>query len=178
MGVRAIEPINVYQTDWSLANSGNEPITSLNGYKLMDKVDIANLDSESEHNYRFWEAEPGLNITTYVYELFCVDSPRKLIDGGRMLSGGEDMVIKTKPNHEMKIVMRTTGPLKLNVTINGKYRKIWIDERNQGNLWIESSLTIPGQWITSTQTKIHIEIKDKQQDTYSTAYYWFFQEEA
>lgn len=178
VGVRAIEPINVYQTDWSLANSGNEPITSLNGYKLMDKVDIANLDSESEHNYRFWEAEPGLNITTYVYELFCVDSPRKLIDGGRILSGGEDMVIKTKPNHEMKIVMRTTGPLKLNVTINGKYRKIWIDERNQGNLWIESSLTIPGQWITSTKTKIHIEIKDKQQDTYSTAYYWFFQEEA
>ncbi|MEW6096637.1 MAG: hypothetical protein AB1567_08950 [bacterium] len=177
VGVRAIEPINVYKTNWSLANSGDEPVTSFNNHKLIDKIDIANLDSESEHNYRFWEAEPGLDITTYVYEFPCLNNPRMVIDGGRVLSGGESMVIKTMPNHGMKIVMRTTGPLKLDVVVNKKYRKKWIDERNYGNLWVESILAIPGKWITSTQTKIHIEIKDKQQDTYSSAYYWFFQEE-
>lgn len=177
VGVRPIEPINVYQTSWDLANSGDEPITSLNGYKLMDEIDVADLDSEDKHNYRFWEAEPGLNITTYVYELSCLNSTQKIIDGGRMLSGGEKMIVKTTPNHEMKIVMRTTTPLKLDVVINGKYRKKWIDERNYGNLWVESILTIPGKWITSPQTKIYIEIKNKQQDIYSPAYYWFFQKE-
>jgi hypothetical protein len=177
VGVRAIEPINVYQTDWTLADSGNESVSSFNNYKLIDKIDIADLDSEAEHNYRFWEAEPGLNITTYVYKFSCLNSNRRVIDGGRVLSGGESMVIKTQPNHDMKIVMRTIGPLKLDVVINGKYYKEWIDERNYGNLWVESILTIPGKWITSNQTKIHLEIKNKQQDTYSPAYYWFFQKE-
>jgi len=177
VGVRPIEPINVYQTDWSLANSGNKPVTLLNNYKLVDKIDVANLDSESNHNYRFWEAEPGLDVTTYVYEFPCVDSSRRIIDGGRVLSGGESMVIKTKPGQEIKIIMRTIGPLKLDVLINEKYRKKWVDERNYGNLWVESILTIPGKWIISNQTKVHIEIKNKQQDTYSPAYYWFFQRE-
>jgi len=175
VGVRAIEPINVYQTDWSLANKGDELITSMNGYNLVDKIDVANLDSEAKHKYRFWEAEPGLNTTTYVYKLGCLNSERMIIDGGRILSGGESMLVKTTPGHEMKMVMRTTGPLKLDVVINEKYRTRWIEEGNYGNLWTESILTIPDKWITSNQTRIQIEVKDKQQDTYSSAYYWFFQ---
>ncbi|MEW6608399.1 MAG: hypothetical protein AB1414_13295 [bacterium] len=177
VGVRAIEPINVYQANWNLANSGEQPVTSFGGYKLVDKIDVANLTNEGEHNYRFWDAEPGLNVPTYVYELSCLNSERKVIDGGRILSGGESMVVKTQPGHEMKIMMRTTGALKLNVLINEKYCKTWVDERNYGNLWVESILTIPGKWITSDQTKIHIEIKNFQQDTYSVAHYWFFQVE-
>ncbi|MFH1563500.1 MAG: hypothetical protein ABIF11_08845 [Nitrospirota bacterium] len=178
VGVRPIEPINVYQTDWSLANKGDEPVTAtrqacMDGYKLVDKIDVANLDSEAGHNYRFWEAEPGLNVTTFVYQLACLD--RQIIDGGRMLSGGEGMVIKTVPNQEMKIIMRTTGHLKLDVMINGKYCQKWVDETNPGNAWSESILSLPGKWITSSSTKIRIEIRNKQQDTYSVAYYWFFQ---
>ncbi|MDI6734580.1 MAG: hypothetical protein QME42_00030 [bacterium] len=173
VGVRPIEPINVYQADWSLSNKGDEPMTSLSGYKLVDKIDVANLDSEAEHKYRFWEAEPGLNSTTYVYTFPCLD--RQIMDGGRSLSGGEDMVVKTQPGQEMKIVMRTTGALKLDVLINGKYCRKWIDETNPGNTWSESLVTIPGQWVTSNSTKVHIEVRDKQQDTYSVGYYWFFQ---
>lgn len=173
VGVRPIEPINVYQADWSLANKGDEPVTSMDDYKLVDKIDVANLDSEAGHNYRFWEAEPGLNSTTYVYEFPCGN--RQIIDGGRSLSGGESMVVKTQPGQEMKIVLRTTGALKLDVVINGKYCCKWVDETNPGNVWSESSVTLPGKWVTSTSTKVHIEVRDKQQDTYSVAYYWFYQ---
>lgn len=173
VGVRPIEPINVYQTDWSLANKGDEPVTAMDGYKLVDKMDVANLDSEAGHKYRFWEAEPGLNVTTYISTFACLD--RQIIDGGRILSGGESMVIETQPGQEMKIVMRTTGALKLDVVINGKYCRKWVDETNPGNAWYESIVTIPGKWVTSTSTKVHIEVRDKQQDTYAVAYYWFYQ---
>lgn len=174
VGVRAIEPINVYQTDWSLAHSGDEPVTRFDSYKLIDKLDVANLDSEAEHNYKSWEAEPGLAPVTYVYKLPCGD--RYVIDGCRVLSGGEQMVIKSKPGQEMKIVIRTIGTLRMTLMINGKYTKEWIDEQGYGDKWVESILTIPSKWITSNRTKIQIEVKHKQQDTYTSAYYWFFQE--
>lgn len=179
VGVRELEPLEVYRTDWSLSNSGDNPKTKLEGYEIVDTIDIADLESESKHRYYFWEAEPGLPVSTYAYRLPFVDGTNTiLLDGGRSISGGEEMIIQTNQLQELKIIMRTVTDFGLQVRINDKFVKRWENKKSPGNVWIEAICTLPAQWITSDKTKLEIQVLDRQQDIYTNAHYWFLQKKS
>jgi hypothetical protein len=179
-------PMVVYKVDWRLAHSGDEIqskdiLKQLEGYKLVDKVDVADIQDELKHKYKFWESEPGMyygmNYQDQALKLPCLEEPgRIIIDAGRMITAGERMVVNTEPGKELKIIKRTRTFTPLEVYINDKLVGVWT-HRNAENNWTETVYTVAGRYITSYKTKIRFEIHRKLKHHYTcfSAHYWFYQ---
>ncbi len=179
-------PMVVYKIDWEFAHSGDEIqstniLTQLEGYKLIDRVDVADVQNELKHKYKFWESEPGMyygmNYQDQAIKLPCLEEPGKvIIDAGRMITAGERMVIETKPGRDLKIVKRTMTFTPLEVYINDKLIGVW-NHRNAEDNWTETIYNIAGSQITSDKTKVRLEIHRELKHHYTcfSAHYWFYQ---
>jgi len=176
----------VYKIDWGFAHSGDEIqstdiLRRLEGYKLVDRVDVADVEDELNHKYKFWESEPGMyygmNYQNQAIKLSCLEEPRKvIIDAGRMITAGERMIINTRIGRDLKIIKRTMTFTPLEVYINDKLIGIW-NHRNAENNWTETVYNIPGRYITSNKTKVRFEIYRELKHHYTcfSAHYWFYQ---
>lgn len=179
-------PMVVYKVNWDLSHKGDKIesskiLSELNRYRLMDQIDVANIESEKKHKYRFWESEKGLyyglNYQDPVLKMSYLEEPDKVvIDAGRMITGGEEMDVKTEPNKELKIIKRTYTFSPLEVYVHGRLIGVW-NHTNSEDAWTEASYTIPAKYITSDSTNIRLEIYQELQNHYTcfSAYYWFYQ---
>lgn len=179
-------PMVVYKIDWGLAHSGDEVqlphiLTQLKGYKLVDKVDVADVEDELKHHYKFWESEPGMyygmNYQDQALKLRYLEEPTKvIIDAGRMITGGERMTIKTEPGKDLKIIKRTEAFTPLEVYINDKLIGLWTHQTTSDN-WSETVYQVAGSHITSDKTKVRFEIYRELKHHYTSfsAHYWFYQ---
>src|SRR5262249_50723708 len=115
------------------------------GMKLVDQVNVAQLASEEAHHYRWWDSDviqPG--FPSEVYELSYVDcQPRpenltcRVLDGGRLISGGEEMTIATQPGQDLLWIMRVHP-------VNRAQLAIFVDDKQIGTRVIPPS---PGWWL-------------------------------
>ncbi len=179
-------PMVVYKVDWQLAHSGDEVQSSdilqqLAGYKLVDRVDVADVEEELRHKYKFWESEPGMyygmNYQDQAIKLPCLEAPDKIvIDAGRMITAGERMVIETEPGKDLRIIKRTNTFTPLEVYINDKLVGVWT-HRNVEDNWTETVYNVAGSYITSNKTKVRLEIYRELRHHYTcfSAHYWFYQ---
>lgn len=179
-------PMVVYKIDWGLAHSGDDVqasniLTQLKGYKLVDRVDVADIEDELKHRYKFWESEPGMyygmNYQDQALKLRSLEEPSKvIIDGGRMITGGERMIINTEPGKDLKIIKRTEAFTPLEVYINDKLIGVWTHQTTLDN-WSETVYQVSGSYITSAKTKVRFEIYRELKHHYTcfSAHYWFYQ---
>ncbi len=175
--IEQTSPLVVYEAEKSLLHKGDYCVSVLNevdGWLLIDSLDVADIVDEKTHNYRFWEAEHKPGAITYALKLPFLFSQEKVVaDGGRVLSGGEEMVIKTRPSTNMKMIIRHKGRFNIQVSINNKYNKMWKEDSENENVWTEAILDIPAEWITMERTRVNILTMDKTE--YFPAHYWFYQ---
>ncbi|MEW6608400.1 MAG: hypothetical protein AB1414_13300 [bacterium] len=179
-------PMVVYKIDWGFAHSGDkiqslDILTQLEGYKLVDRVDVADIENELKHRYKFWESEPGMyygmNYQDQVLKLPCLEAPDKIvIDAGRMITAGECMVVETEVGKDLKIIKRTNTFTPLEVFVNDKLIGLWT-HHNVEEQWSETVYGISGKHITSNKTKIRFEIHRELKHHYTcfSAHYWFYQ---
>jgi hypothetical protein len=177
------EPMKVYKANFKYMNTGNNiQLTStkenLKGLSISDKIDVADVEDEEKHGHKSWSAEPGLDKRTLLTLASYQDEPEKIVaDAGRVVSGGEEFTVQTIPNKDLFIVARATAPFSLGVYINGQARQWWQNFKGsqETSLWHEPMIKISGSYITSTKTRIRLEVVDKHQVSYFTTYYWFYQ---
>jgi hypothetical protein len=177
------DPMKIYKASFTGANSGDTIKLSstkkkVSGRRLIDKIDIADIEDEARHSYKTWSAEPGLPKRTFATTASYSAEPEKIVtDGGRIISGGESFVIDTIPHKKLIIVARTTAPFSLGVYIDGQPRAWWrnTEGSQKTSLWYEPTISIPAQFITKEKTDIRIEVVDKHRVTYFVSYYWFYQ---
>lgn len=175
--IEQVSPLVVYEAEKTWLHKGDPCMSVLNevdGWLLIDSLDIADIVDEKTHNYRFWEAEHKPGAITYALKLPFLSNQEKVVaDGGRVLSGGEEMVIKTRPSTNMKMIVRHKGRFNIQVMVNNKYKKMWKEDRGSDNVWTEAILDIPAEWITMERTRISVLTMDKVE--YFPAHYWFYQ---
>ncbi|MEK7274453.1 MAG: hypothetical protein AAB110_04275, partial [Candidatus Desantisbacteria bacterium] len=127
--IEQISPLVVYEAEKLWLHKGDSCVSVLNeveGWLLIDSLDTADIADEKAHNYRFWEAERKPGAITYALKLpFLSDQGKVIADGGRVLSGGEEMVIKTRPSTSMKMIVRHKGRFNIQIMVNDKYKKVW-----------------------------------------------------
>ena len=177
VSIEAFAPLVVYEAEKAWLHKGDSCVSVLkeiDGYLLIDSLDVADIVDEKTHDYRFWEAEHKSGATSYALKLpFSSDQEKVVADGGRVLSGGEEMVIKTRPSTNMKMIVRHRGRFNIQIMVNDKYEKSWKEDRGSDNVWTEAILDIPSEWITTERTRINILTMDKAE--YFPAHYWFYQ---
>jgi hypothetical protein len=181
---------SVYKADWTYSQYAGQPwqppsLKAVEGMKLVDSVNVADLASEDAHQYRWWEAAHRPGFATEVYELSyvscqpLVQNPTcKVLDGGRLITGGEEMTIGTQPGQDLVWITRVhpRNDATLGIFVDGKRIATRVIPAIPGQ-WLEIATLIPGNMITGTQTRVRAEanISDPNVGHYMPYYHWYYQ---
>ncbi|MBI5960448.1 MAG: hypothetical protein HY866_17030, partial [Chloroflexi bacterium] len=178
----------VYRADWSATRAQEQvaqaiTLDYLDGMRLVDQIDVADLDSEADHAYRWWQDQSPPGFVTEVYrhvyqacgltELDCW-----AVDGGRVITGGEEFDLHTRPGEDLILITRVHGraSVPLDIYINGERWEQRVQPEMPGR-WLEIVTLIPAEYITSSHTRIRIEpqIDDPKTAAYLPYYHWAYQ---
>lgn len=171
-------PMNVYEADWSLAGSGDEPSSgqlagSLAGRRLIDRLDVADLADEKAHGYSF-RAVDGRCQGLLALQPGGPEA-RQVIDGGRVISRDESFRVRgAAPGRDLVIVLRSQSGFAVDVEVDGIEAGRWI-EAGVGPGWTESSFTVPGRLVKQPDIRVRIATPEPRATAYSAFHYWFYQ---
>ncbi|HLY27507.1 MAG TPA: hypothetical protein VKQ72_14275 [Aggregatilineales bacterium] len=179
----------VYKADWAYAAYAAQPwqpssLRAIRGMNLSDSVNVADLTSEDSHAYRWWNTTnpPGFPTEVYQQQYVACQSPQgnpgcTILDGGRLITGGEEMMIATSPRQDMIWITRVhpRDAASLSLFVNGTHVSNRVIPPIPGQ-WLEIDSYIPGKLIVGTKTLVRVEatISDPA-DHYMPYYHWFYQ---
>ena len=172
--IAAGNPLAIYAADWSLAGSGDRPAPrpELAGCTLLGEVDVADLASERRAGYRY-------SILDGAYESLLRRLPdpsgREVVDGGRLVSGGESFTVEGfRPGATVILVARSHAPFRLRVRVNGARAGVWSSMEPGGKAWYESSVPLHPEGSGGT-LRIGIYTDDPHHSAYGSFHYWVYQ---
>ena len=162
----------LYHMDWNKYLDANKLYTNdilinSKGLKLKDKLNIALLEDEQKHNYKYYSNPgeqshiPSEEIKKLNYQYF---KDKVLVDAGRVIEYAEEFEVSNlEKNKDLYIFMRTYTRL--------PDRRIYINDKLALNIyydpikafWNEVVYIIPSKFIDSSTVKIKIEIADDLQ---------------
>jgi hypothetical protein len=172
-GIVGGSEVVVFRADWSLAQSG-EAFQGEGSVK--DTLDIADLGSETEHDYEMHMPLIGLEPANFLTQKRSPDG-EVVVDGGRGLPGAEEFTIRgLSRNRPVEVVMRTTSaPFALQVQADGRHVGEW-DFQPSGSRWQQATFTIPAESVRSGSLRVRLSPpEDAPLETHTAYYYWFVQ---
>jgi hypothetical protein len=172
-GIVGGSEVVVFRADWSLAQSG-EAFQGEGSVK--DTLDIADLGSETEHDYEMHMPLIGLEPANLLTRKRSPDG-EVVVDGGRGLPGAEEFTIRgLSRNRPVEVVMRTTSaPFALQVQADGRHVGEW-DFQPSGSRWQQATFTIPAESVRSGSLRVRLSPpEDAPLETHTAYYYWFVQ---
>ena len=150
--------LQVWEADWSLANSGDRPGSPIEGV-IVDRVDIADTLSEKKHGVYIKNSAPGFLGNNQFHKLPSEDG-RIIMDGGRGIFGSLSMRLSgIHPGKNLIIRMRIL-PIKYNnkleVHVNGKPIGNWFLPTSNKGRWLEPMIILKSTIIT--EETIHLTL--------------------
>jgi hypothetical protein len=145
----------VYRADWRLLGTGQRPRSQRPGEELLDELDVADLVSEKQHDYRFPRPQGGWTDMRVLPDPEA--SERDLWDAGRRIPNGRAETFRLRglrPGGPLRLVLRTIveRPSKLDVVVGTTPRLV---ELTPAPGWTEVSLEIdPAQVNTELPVSI------------------------
>ena len=165
--IRVFEPSIIdaekvlYQANWAASLSG-EAIRNRTlleeGWRVVDKVDVADLESERRHGYQSKVWVPGSGEANLLLALSAADAPQAVyIDGGRTVTGGERMEVALKAGQPATVIMRTVTGIAQHFAVFANGKKIANVELpgGRGRQWLELAV---GQ-IAASDVSGRVEIE-------------------
>lgn len=153
-----------YEARWDLLGSGALPKTvDLSGLRLVDELDVADLESEAEHGYMLFG---GSDQDCVVYE------QDDVADGGRLRRGRERFLAKLPDGRPVKLILRASAdvPVALVIRAGG----IEVGTADVGEFgWTERRIEIPGDRVRE-KTEIEITPKDAGA-TFNIFHVWLYE---
>jgi len=176
----------VWRADWHLAGSGErfyQPDIGERtaGLRLMDALDVADLDDEAAHHVTWWQEARRPGFPTEVWQLtYRVPPDREVLDGGRLLTGGIVFDVRTEPGESLWIVARLHAqePGAVRVEVDGRDVGRWAYPAIPGQ-WLETLFRVPAGYVTSIETRVTLRVDANDPDFrhYAPYYFWFLQGE-
>ena len=160
--IRVFEPSIIdaekvlYQARWTADLSGevirNRTLLA-EGWRVVDKVDVADLASERRHGYRSKVWVPGSGEANLLMALSATDDPQVVyIDGGRTVTGGERMEVVLNAGQPATVIMRTVTGIAQHFAVFANGKKIANVELpgGRGRQWLELAVgQIPASEVSS-----------------------------
>jgi hypothetical protein len=145
---------------------------------LSARVDVADMASEQEVDFRWWEGETMIGHVTDLQQLpynpgTPLPSPQ-VLDGGRLLTGGVSFTVETTPGRPLTLLARTHNvqPNGFEVFVDGVFVDVWRHPTRPGE-WVETSFIIGGGYVTGEESRIRLVVTNR--DHYVGLYHlWIF----
>ncbi len=175
----------------------DRPRRVVGGKEVVDTLDVADLDSESAHNYRcgafvcfdcMWVVvrEDG---TEEAYEQRCARSGvtyalrakyrggREAVDGGRVIAESEEFTVATSPGRAATLLMRTDRPIRrpVAVYVNDVFAGLWLPQGPRAGVWREVRFDIPSRLVEGNDTIRLMSEPFVHEINYTPFHYWVFQ---
>jgi hypothetical protein len=174
----------IYRADWSLLNSGDrlrqpDVIERLEGLRLVDSLDVADLLDEEQHDYRWWNVAKLPGFATEAKQLaYRVPADEIVMDGGRLLTGGDEMTVRVEPHRDLWLAARLHPQ-------NGARMRVFVDDASVGEWvipqlaghWLETVFQVPAEFVSGERIRIRLAASgdDPGFRHYAPYYYWFYQ---
>jgi hypothetical protein len=148
---------NVYRAAWQ-AEGEKFPEGILN---------IADLNSEAEYEYRWWNIDTRPGFATEFREMDIAGcgalSGCRLFDGGRLITGGEEYRISALAGKDifLRTRLHPQVPVRLRIYVDGDYFGTRLIPRMPGQ-WLFLHILIPGELITRDYPRIRIEVESSE----------------
>ncbi|MGD0676659.1 MAG: hypothetical protein ABSC94_14665 [Polyangiaceae bacterium] len=156
-----------YVADWSALGTGEKPWTAgARGVEPLDSVDVADLESEAEHEYELLGARDGDEVVR--------NDPapdgRSVIDGGRSERTTERFSAHLCPGAPAHAIVRLEGPrtAAIHVLAGGEPTGEF-DLGDAGGAWVERTFDVPRQ-LASARTHIELRMSGGHVTVF---HYWF-----
>jgi len=160
----------VWKLHWNRVLDADRPPPPVAGRppRLMDFLDVANLESERQHGYR--RLDPG-KPEGIVSQQVVDHGQRAMIDGGRHVRTGESFVLHAAVGKPAILLMRVVGPLPLqiDVSVNGHKVGRWHATPPLG--FSEQPFLIPPRLVDGEQLRLRLEARGR----YTSYHYWLMQ---
>ncbi len=174
----------VYKQDWSMLHSGNKPMAPPSALKLIDALDVADIQDEQAHNYEQTVAAERPSGWTFPNPRnFFHKAPADgniIADGGRALYASETFIVHLKSGKPARLIARTETQAKSTATVyvNGKMVGELVAEPNKRGKWQEPSILIPASDITKDSIRLRIVFNRAESWTllFRSYHYWLYQE--
>lgn len=173
-GIVGGDTVVVYEANWSFAGSGK---TFTGEGEVRDSLDVAEIESEEEHDYETRLPLIGLDTSNVLVREY-TSGGQLVVDAGRGVPGIEAFTVRNlSADRPLRIVMRTTGaPFTLRVRADGKPAGEWRFEPSGGG-WKRTSFTVPAEFIDSETLRIELlPPEDEPMNSHTAYHYWFVQE--
>jgi len=185
-------PMTAYSSDWRAAGSGARIksaaiAAALQNWAVCDEVDVADVESEAEHDYRLHgRLDPGVPTDVNALPLLGEGSG-VIADGYRVVSLGESFDVRVRPDRPLAVVGRTLVSSQRRILVNGAAVSYWTliappVRSPEGSAagrtgWIEGITVIQPDYLGVERVRVTVETADDTGQPYISAHYWFFQPE-
>jgi hypothetical protein len=158
------QTMRVYAADWSKLGSGENPWSPAG--PLVDALDVADLDSEAEHEYELFGARDGEQVAHEGLS----PSDATVIDGGRTERRRERFVAHLPAGAAIHAIVRLDGPEGAAVRVLANDEPVGQFELGADDPdWVERSFEVPAR-LASAHTRIELRVGG---GALTVFHYWF-----
>ncbi len=174
-------PLDLFAANWSGAKAGHVPgpatLQDLGGLRLVDRVDVADLRSEAQHEYRL-RLLPGESAGPIRF-LPPPGADYPIADGGRLVTDSEEMTLSgLTPGRPAVLVMRGVGNISAMVRFDDAQAvPLRARATGDGSQWTEAILRIPGSHLRGSSARLVVTASDGayKEGGYGAFHYWIYQ---
>jgi hypothetical protein len=159
------ETMRAYVADWSKLGSGEAPWTAAGA--LVDVLDVADLESEADHEYELHGAREGEQVA---HEGSPQGAPSEsLVDGGRTHRTVDRFVAHLTPGVAARGVVRIDGGAGTHVHVLAGGEPIGAFDVGDDEDWVERTFDVPSG-AAGARTRIELRASGGAMTTF---HYWF-----
>lgn len=173
-------PLVAYQPNWNAAGTGHGPGPSTvaglpGGVTLVDRLDVADLDSEDAHDYVI-DLAPGHSAAP-LRILPAPGGTGPVVDGGRLVSGRERFTLTASPGRDLALVVRSLGQVRMTLEAGGSGPIPVTARAASAEEWAETVVRIPGAAIDRPELRVTVTAIDGSysEGGYGSFHYWAYQ---
>jgi hypothetical protein len=159
------QTMRVYVADWSKLGSGERPWSLPAGASVVDAIDVADLESEGDHDYELLGARDGEQTA---HEGISPDGAT-VIDGGRTQRSVERFTAHLPSGVAAHGIVRLDGPAGTRVQVISNEQPVGAFELGDDEDWVERSFDIPAGMGGERST---IELRSESAPV-TVFHYWF-----
>jgi len=190
-----LDEILIYRVRYDMVGKNRhlflpESLQAVAGLQEVDRLNVCDSADEAAHGYDFDSRLGNLRLNgTARVDRYGPEggSGELLADGGRAILGRESFRVRTRKDHDLTVVMRTSASVNANVMRAGGSGQYGVEIAEAGIIvdtggrtsarvtfrprpgWDERSFVIPGSFLADGSTSLVLAGR------YASFYYWFFQ---
>lgn len=152
-----------YEARYDLLGSGDKPTGDAKSQRVIDEMDVADLDSEAAHDYALDDAAAHRNRTASLRR-----DELTIVEGGRWQRTRDRFSMTLEPGREQTLVLRldADAATAVDVTVSGQSIGA---VRLAGLKWVDKGLPIPKELATG---KVTVEITQTGPLRFTSYHYW------